>query len=333
MTKSSFSAYTVRKSSDGEVQSGMEVHSMETLPAGDVLVGVHYSSLNYKDAMAATANPAIAKSLPHVPGIDAAGVVVQSADGRFEPGTSVIVTGHELGVERWGGWSEYVQIPGDWVVPLPQGLSLEESMVLGTAGFTAAQCVQALERQKVKPGDGPIVVTGASGGVGSLSIMMLSQLGYHVIAVTGKLEQTEWLKSLGAKDVIDRISLSEPGPRPLLGAKYAGAVDTVGGKILSYLCKVIHHRGAIACCGLTAGPELELTVYPFILRGLTLCGVDSAWCPEPERAAIWNRLADEWKLRQFSDVKRIISLSEISKEVAAMLEGKSLGRVVIEMAR
>ncbi|WP_437191850.1 acrylyl-CoA reductase family protein [Planctomicrobium sp. SH527] len=326
-----FSCYYVQKNSDGTVSGSVQQRSCSELPSGNVRVRVHYSSLNFKDAMAASGNPTIAKLFPHVPGIDAAGVVEQSDDARFPVGTQVIATGHELGVERWGGWSELIQLPADWLVPLPAGLTLEESMIFGTAGFTAAQCVQALLHQGVSPDKGPVVVTGATGGVGVISVMLLAKLGFDVTAVTGKADQADWLKSLGAKEVAGRELLQDSKNRPLLSARFAGGVDTVGGDLLTNLCKMIHHRGCVACCGLTAGAELGLTVYPFILRGLTLAGIDSAWCPDDIRAMIWARLAGDWKPTTLQSVKRIVSLSDMTAEVQRILSGNNVGRVVISV--
>ncbi|HWL07131.1 MAG TPA: oxidoreductase [Planctomicrobium sp.] len=326
-----FSCYLVQTDSQGSVVAGIERRPRTELPPGDVLVRVRYSSLNYKDAMAATGNRAIAKSFPHVPGIDAAGIVQESTDPRFSPGMPVIVTGHELGVERWGGWSDFIRVPADWIVPLPQGLTLEESMIIGTAGFTAAQCVMALQHQNVTSDSGPVVVTGATGGVGSLAVMLLAQLGYHVVAVTGKSEQSSWLKTLGAKEIAGRDLFDDPKNRPLLSTKFAGGIDTVGGSILTNLCKMISHRGCVACCGVTAGAELGLTVYPFILRGLTLAGIDSAWCPDDLRADIWNKLAGPWKPQGLHTIKRVVPLAQMNNEVQKILNGNNVGRVVVQV--
>ncbi|SFI89933.1 oxidoreductase [Planctomicrobium piriforme] len=331
MTEPGFSCFVVRKGSDGSITASMERQPRSALPAGEVLIRVRYSSLNYKDAMAATGNAGIVKTFPHVPGIDAAGIVQESSDPRYTPGMQVIATGHELGVERWGGWSDYVRVPADWLVPLPAGLSLEEAMILGTAGFTAAQCVQALLHQGVMPEKGPVAVTGATGGVGSVAVMLLSQLGFQVVAVSGKGDQTNWLKSLGAAEVAGRDLLTDPKNRPLLSAKFAGGVDTVGGSVLTNLCKMIQHRGCVACCGVAGGGELGLTVYPFILRGLTLSGIDSAWCPDDVRAEIWKKLATTWKPKQLQAVKRIVPRSKMQPEVEKILKGENVGRVVVDV--
>ncbi|WP_437227204.1 acryloyl-CoA reductase [Planctomicrobium sp. SH661] len=326
-----FRCFMVRKEANGDVATGIEEHHRSELPSGDVLLKVRYSSLNYKDAMAATANPAIAKTLPHVPGIDAVGTVLESSDARFQPGDEVIATGHEFGVERWGGWGELLSAPGDWLVPLPSGLTALEAMTLGTAGFTAAQCVQALLHQGLTPEKGEIVVTGATGGVGSLAIMILSQLGFRTVAVSGKAEQHDWLKSIGASEVAGRDLLTEAKPRPLLNGRFAGGVDSVGGATLATLCKMIAHRGCVACCGMAGGNELQLTVFPFILRGLTLAGIDSAWCPDDLRAPLWQKLAQDWKLQNLDRIRTLATLEELPGFVKRILQGENVGRVVVAL--
>lgn len=331
MSATSLRCFVVRQNEQGQVTAGIEHPSLSELPAGDVLIQVRYSSLNYKDALAATGNPGVAKTFPHVPGIDAAGTVVESADPRFQPGDPVIATGHEYGVERWGGWATYLRSPGDWLVPLPKGLTLEESMILGTAGFTAAQCVDALLRHGVTPQQGEVVVTGATGGVGSLAVMLLAQLGFRVVAVSGKADQHDWLKSIGAAQIAGRELLTDVKPRPLLTARFAGGVDTVGGTVLSNMCKMITHRGCVACCGVAGGANLELTVFPFILRGLTLVGIDSAWCPDDERKLIWQKLAGEWKPRALHSARRLAKLDDLPALVEKILKGENVGRVVVDL--
>lgn len=325
----SFQCLVVRSHSDGEHECSLETREVDELPPGDVLIRVRASSLNYKDALAASGHPGIVKSFPHVPGIDAWGEVLMSRDSRFVPGQEVLVTGHELGVERWGGWSEQIRVPAEWVLPLPVGLTGLECMQLGTAGFTAAQCVQALQRQGISPNRGPIAVTGATGGVALISIMLLVKLGYEVVAITGKQDRAEWLRSLGAADVCGRDVL-KISSRPLQSGKFAGGVDTVGGPMLASLIKQTNHRGCIACCGVAGGADLPLTVYPFILRGITLAGIDSAWCPMPERQQIWNRLGSEWKL-DLGSICHTIPLAEAPRRAAEMLSGKTYGRTVIEI--
>jgi acrylyl-CoA reductase (NADPH) len=323
--------FLVEKQPDDSFRRSVATRPLSELPEGEVLIRVRYSSLNYKDALAATGHPGITKTFPHIPGIDAAGTVAESSHPRFQPGEEVIMTGHELGVERWGGWAEYVRVPGDWLVPLPEGLTLEESMILGTAGFTAAQCVQALLHQRVTPEKGEVLVTGATGGVGCLAVMILARLGYRVVAVTGKQDRHDWLKRLGAVEVAGRELLEESKPRPLQPARFAGGIDTVGGAVLSSLVKRIGHRGCVACCGVAGGAALSLTVYPFILRGVTLAGIDSAWCPDEERPGLWQHLASDWKPQHLDEVKRHVPLEEMEPHVEAILQGQNTGRVVVDV--
>ncbi|WP_437186576.1 acryloyl-CoA reductase [Planctomicrobium sp. SH668] len=326
-----FSCFLVRQNEQGKIHSAVEEKFRSELPQSDVLLQVEYSSLNYKDAMAATGNPAIAKNFPHIPGIDAAGIVLESRDPRYRPGDRVIATGHEFGVERWGGWSQYLTAPANWLVPLPAGMTTLEAMTFGTAGFTAAQSVLALLHQGITPDKGRIVVSGATGGVGCLSVMILKHLGFDVVAVSGKPERSEWLKSLGAAEVVGRQFLSDKSDRPLLKGEFAGGIDTVGGSVLTNLCKRIAHRGCVACCGMAGGNVLGLTVFPFILRGLTLTGIDSAWCPDDLRAGIWKRLASDWKLPNLQDVRTLVGLTELNQVVDDMLGSRNVGRVVVDL--
>lgn len=326
----SFKALTVRKSHDGSVTSAVELHTESELPSGDVTIRVERSAINYKDALAATGHAGIVKSFPHVPGIDAAGTVVESSSPDFKSGDAVFTTGHELGVERWGGWSELIRVPANSVLPLPVGLTIDEAMTLGTAGFTAAQCIAALQHHGVAPDSGEVVVTGATGGVGSLAVRILSKLGFQVVAITGKTTQHDWLRSLGAARVALRDEFLNVPDRPLVSATIAGGIDTVGGTMLSTLLRMIRQRGCVACCGMAGGTELATTVYPFILRGVTLAGIDSAWCPDHLRPALWNRLASDWKPRALLSETRTIGLTEIPSHVAAMLAGRTIGRTLID---
>ena len=329
MLPETFRCFLVRKTGHGDIESGVERRPIRELPAGNVLLQVRYSSLNYKDAMAAVGHQGIVKNFPHVPGIDAAGTVLESSDPRFQPGSEVIATGHELGVERWGGWAEYIRIPGDWVLPLPQGLSLEEAMTLGTAGFTAAQCVWALLHHGLTPESGTVLVTGASGGVGSLSVSLLSQLGYRVVAMSGKPDRRGWLQQLGAAEVVGRDTLPDD-ERPLSSARFSAGIDTIGGRTLSSLVKSVSHRGCVACCGVAGGADLVLTVYPFILRGVTLAGIDSAWCPRDRRGEIWEKLASEWKPERLEMLRQIARLDDIPTRVEQILAGQIAGRVLVD---
>ncbi len=323
-----FEAFVVEQVGE-EVQAEVQRRAWTDLPPGDVLIRVSHSSLNYKDALAASGHRGIVKAFPHVPGIDAAGTVVESSDPSFQPGDEVIATGREIGVERWGAWSEYLRVPAAWVQPIPEGLTRQEAMTLGTAGFTAAQCVAALVEHGVTPASGEIVVTGATGGVGCLSIGILSKLGYRVVAVSGKQSQTEWLHEIGAERVLSREEFVSTTARPLLTAAWAGGIDAVGGAALTTLLRSTMHRGCVAACGVVGGAELPLTVYPFILRGVTLAGIDSAWCPDERRTEIWRRLGHEWKPPGLSQLAREVALPNVATAVSEMLAGQVTGRTVV----
>lgn len=324
-----FRALRVEKDGDRFSRSVQELPE-STLPAHPVEVEVAYSSLNYKDALSATGNPGVTKSYPHTPGIDAAGRVVASEDGRFREGDEVIVTSYDLGMNTPGGFGERIRVPAEWVVPLPPGLSLREAMVLGTAGLTAGLCVDALLEGGLKP-DGPVVVTGASGGVGSVAVALLAHLGFETWASTGTEAAHEWLGQLGASKVIARPELSEVSERPLLKSRFAGAVDTVGGDTLANLVKSLSYRGSVAACGLVGGAELPLTVFPFILRGVSLLGIDSAECPMELRQRVWQRFAGAWKL-ELSAITEAVSLEGLDTKINAILAGETEGRVLVEVA-
>jgi putative YhdH/YhfP family quinone oxidoreductase len=330
MTSSkSFPCYMVRKGADGRVTAGVEAITFDELPPGDVVVRVEYSSLNYKDALASQGHPGVVRNFPHIPGIDCAGTVVESASPDYRPGDEVLITGYELGAGHWGGYSAYVRVPAEWVVPLPTGLTVRDAMIYGTAGFTAAQCVDALLRHGLRPERGPVVVTGATGGVGCLAVAILAKLGFDVAAVTGKPDQHDWLKRLGANTILDRSDVNEESDRPLLQAQWAGAVDTVGGVPLATLLRSVEHRGCVAACGLVAGAELNLSVYPFILRGVTLAGIDSAKCPRPERMEMWRKLAGDWRVANLDGIANERTLGELPDRIAAILAGKIVGRTLV----
>jgi putative YhdH/YhfP family quinone oxidoreductase len=321
--------FLVRNTVDDRIESGLEDRPLDELPAGDVLIRVAYSSLNYKDALAAKGHPGVARSLPHVPGIDAAGIVVESSSERFCPGEEVLVTSFELGVERWGGWAEYIRVPADWVLRLPAGLTLEEAMIYGTAGLTAGLCVRELQRHEIASDSGEIVVSGATGGVGVLAVRLLAKLGYQVVAVTGKADRHAWLRGGGAARVVGREEILDDSKKPLLSGRWAGAVDTVGGDMLANLLRSTRHEGCIAACGLVGGADLHTTVYPFILRGVKLAGVECAWCPHTRRLEIWERLAGAWKLDGLADLATTVPLEDIGEQVDRILAGRMVGRVVV----
>lgn len=330
MTDAQFRCFVVEKDGAGNIAGHVTSRNRDDLPPGDVTIRVAWSSLNYKDALAASGHGGIVRKFPHVPGIDAAGEVVESSAPEYPAGTQVLVTGHELGSGRWGGWSELIRVPAEWVVPLPTGLSLRESMIFGTAGFTAAQCVAALQLNGVKPDSGEVVVTGATGGVGCLSVMLLGKLGYQVVAVTGKPELSERLRAWGAKRILRREDVISDSPKPLLTASWAGAVDTVGGATLATLLRATQLDGCVAACGLVGGVELALTVYPFILRGVTLAGIDSGSCPRGPRLEIWRRLAGEWKPEGLESLVTVTGLDSVSEHVQSMLRGQVSGRVLVQ---
>ena len=328
-TATPFPCYLVRRDADGRVRARVEPITQDDLPDGDVLIRAHYSSLNYKDALACQGHPGVVRAFPHVPGIDCAGAVVESASDQFMPGDEVLVTGYELGAGHWGGFSAFVRVPAEWVVPLPAGLSVRDAMVYGTAGFTAAQSVTAIVERGIEPARGPVLVTGATGGVGSLAVAILAKLGYEVEAVTGKPEQEDWLRRLGAKRVLGREQILDESDRPLLAARWAAAVDTVGGKPLATVLRSTQYRGCVAACGLVAGAELELTVYPFILRGVTLAGIDSAKCPRPQRLEMWQKLAGPWRVERLDELADEITLDELPDRVQKILAGRLVGRTLV----
>lgn len=326
-----FPCYMVRKGPDDSITASVEEIGLDDLPPGDVVIRVAYSSLNYKDALAATGHPGVAKRLPHVPGIDAAGVVASSDSEAFPVGQEVLITGYSLGETRYGGWAGYVRMPAENVVPLPEGLSLFESMALGTAGFTAAQSVLAIEERSIDPGRGPVLVTGATGGVGSFAVSLLSRAGYEVVAVTGKADAHDYLTQLGASRIAARDEVNDTSNKPLLKACWSSAVDTTGGNILGTILRSTDHRGVVAACGLVAGTEIPMTVYPFLLRGVNLVGIDSAQCPMDQRRSLWARLAGEWKLEDLETISRTVSLDQLGDCVTEILGGKVRGRIVVAL--
>lgn len=330
MSNEHFSAYLVEDTADG-VRGSLQRLPSERLPAGDVLIRVQWSSLNYKDALAATGHPGVVRQLPHVPGIDAAGIVESSSSSDYQAGDRVLVTGYELGQSHWGAWAEYVRVPSSWIVPQPPGLTAREAMILGTAGFTAAQCVMAIQRNEVGPEMGEVVVTGATGGVGSLSVRLLAKLGYRVVAVTGKKDWHEQLRRWGAARVMDRSEVCDTSERPMLRGQWAGGVDTVGGVTLATLLRSTRYGGCIAACGLVGGAELQMSVYPFLLRGVTLAGVASADCPYPRRLEIWNKLAGEWRLSELDSQVTEVPLDDVDREVRRILNGEQVGRVIVRI--
>ncbi|QDU58104.1 YhdH/YhfP family quinone oxidoreductase [Aeoliella mucimassa] len=327
-----FKAIMVERVND-DVTQQIKTLTLDDLPTGEVVIEVQYSSMNYKDALAYNGHPGVARTLPHVPGIDCAGKVVESSDDRYAVGDIVLVTGYSLGAEAWGGWSQLVRVPADWVVPMPESLDPRRAMAIGTAGFTAAQSVAQIVYRDITPDDGPVVVTGATGGVGIWSVAILAKLGYQVTAVTGKSEQAALLKELGAAEIVGRDAVNDTSDRPLLKSQWAAAVDTVGGTPLTTILRSTKHRGCVTACGLVAGADLPLTVHPFILRGVTLAGIDSAKCPRPMRMEMWDKLSGDWQLDLPETLLTEIGLSEVDDRVQQIMSGKVLGRTLVVPGR
>jgi acrylyl-CoA reductase (NADPH) len=302
------------------------------LDAGEVLIRVAYSSINFKDALAATGAGKIIRRFPCVGGIDLSGTVVESSDPRFKPGDPVIATSFDIGVAHHGGYAEFARVPADWVVPLPEGLSLYESMALGTAGFTAALAIVRMEENGLRPEKGAVIVTGATGGVGSLAVDMLARRGYHVVALTGKESEAAYLRSLGASEVMLRQELDLAKIRPLDRARWAGAVDNLGGDVLAWIASTMQQAGTIASIGLAASMSLNTTVAPFILRGVSLLGIDSGYIREPYRTGVWQRLATDLRPPHLGDMARKIAFAELSATFDEYIAGRAKGRVVVEIA-
>jgi putative YhdH/YhfP family quinone oxidoreductase len=331
MLPETFRCYLVTKDAAGNVAGQITRRRLAELPPGEVLIRVDWSSLNYKDALAATGHPGVNRVFPHIPGVDAAGTVADSGVSEFSEDDPVLVTGFDMGANRWGGFAEYVRVPHDWIVPLPFPLSLRDSMSLGTAGLTAAMAVDALRKHDVAPDRGEVVVTGASGGVGSIAVALLAKLGYQVAAVTGKVSAHDYLKKLGASQILDRQAVDETSGKPLLSGRWAGAVDTVGGNILGTLIRATRHAGCVAACGLAGGTGLPVTVFPFILRGVTLSGIEAAWVPTSLRSEIWDRLAVQWKLDNLDAIARPVDLEQLPAKIPEILAGRITGRVVVRV--
>jgi len=331
MPDKSYNALVVEETSPRTFTRDIQSKSISGLPDGDLLIKVHYSSLNYKDALSASGNRGVTRHYPHVPGIDAAGVVEESDNANFSPGDKVIATGFDLGMNIAGGFGQFIRIPAGWALHCPQKLSLRESMIYGTAGFTAALSVEKLVHHPVLPKQGKILISGATGGVGSIAISIMAKLGYNITAVSGKPEAKDFLTSLGANEIISRQQAACSPEKLLLKEKWAGAIDTVGGEILASAIKSTTYGGAVTCCGNVASPELPLSVYPFILRGVSLLGIDSAKCPIRTRQIIWQKLAGEWKLENLDSLATECQLTELSGLIERMLQGRQTGRVIVNL--
>ena len=325
-----FRAFVVNKNDD-DFTLGVEQWEDDQLPAGDVTVAVEWSDLNYKDGLACTPNGRVVTSYPMVPGIDFAGTVVESSDARFSAGDAVVATGYELGTGHAGGYAERVRVPADWLVPLPDGLSGEEAMVLGTAGLTAAMSIDAIEQAGITPEAGPVVVTGATGGVGSTAVAMLAARGYTVAASTGKTEAHDFLRELGASEILDRAELAEESRRPLESERWAAAVDPVGGSTTASILRQTKYGGAVALSGLTGGVPVSTNVMPFILRGVSLVGIESVYYPQERRPALWQRMADDLAGGKLLDlIEERIALEAVPDAAAKILAGGVRGRILVQ---
>ena len=309
--------------------NSIEKRNIADLPNNDTLIKVKYSSLNYKDALSASGNKGVTRNYPHTPGIDAAGIIEETSGNVFKPGDEVIVTGYDMGMNTFGGFGEYIKVPQEWIVKKPDNLSLSESMAFGTAGLTAGLCLRKLLSHGLKPEDGDVFVTGVTGGVGIIALMLFKKLGFNVTAITGKLNQEEFLKNLGAIQVIDRNTLDLDLISPLQKPIYSGGIDAVGGKILANLICSTSQRAAIACCGMVGGLSLDTSIFPFILRGLSLFGIDSAESLIDVKKEIWSNFSSSWKLENIDKNIKDISLDELPNEIEKILKGNQIGRVRI----
>lgn len=325
-----FRALVTSRNAEGKFASEVKFRKISDLPQHDLLIKVLYSGLNYKDALSASGHNGITRRFPHTPGIDAAGIVAESGNPDFRPGDEVIVTGYDLGMNTDGGFAEYIRVPSSWAVHRPDGLSLKECMAIGTSGFTAASAIYEFIRHGVKPGDGRVLITGATGAVGSMAVSMLSGLGYHVVASSGKPEAAEMLKAAGAKEIIGREEVDDHSGKGLLPARWVAALDTVGGNTLSTVLLSTADRGIVANCGMIASGKLEVPVFPFILRAVRLVGIASAETPMPRRLEIWDLISKKLKPKNPGQLYKSISLDEVPAELELMLQGKQTGKKIVE---
>lgn len=330
MSDKTFKAFRVEENSEGNFSSNVTEVPVSFLPNHEVLIQVQFSSLNYKDALSASGNKGVTRNYPHIPGIDAAGTVVEDSSGSFKEGQKVIATGQDLGSNTPGGFGQLIRVPKEWVVRLPSGLDLETSMKYGTAGFTAMYGIKRLQRELISPQDGKVLVTGATGGVGSLAVFFLSELGYEVVAATGKTEKADFLKELGAAEVIHRDKITDVEDSFLLSREWNGAIETVGGKMLDAVIRQTNHDGSVACCGNILGHELKTSIYPFILRGVSLLGIDSAICKMPMRLKIWESIAAMNQNKLPDNFSKKVNLEGLQEEVGTILRGQQSGRVLVE---
>lgn len=331
MSRKTFQAMVVEETENGHFFRQIASRNVDDLPAGDVLVRVKYSSLNYKDVLSAIGNRGVTKKYPHTPGIDAAGVIEETQSNKFQAGEQVIVTSYDLGMNTSGGFAEYIRVPSDWVVKKPANLSLRESMIYGTAGFTAALSVYRLIGHGISSDQGEVLVSGATGGVGGIAVSILSKAGYQVVAINGKIDREQYLLELGASRVISIEEASDTSGKPLLKELWAGVIDTVGGEILATAIKSTDYGGGVTCCGNVASHELPLNVYPFILRGVTLMGIDSQNCPMSIRTEVWQKIADEWNIDHLDALTTEISLYDLNERIELILQRKHKGRTIVKL--
>lgn len=331
MENKTFRALQTRADDTGEYQSAVIQKSTTDLPQGEVLIRVHYSSLNYKDALSAKGNKGVTRQYPHTPGVDAAGVVEESSVSEWQPGDEVIVTGFDLGMNTSGGFAEYISVPAKWVIKLPEGLTLKQAMIYGTAGFTAGLSVAALLHNNITPQNGPVAVSGATGGVGSVAVAILAKLGYHVIAISSKESAHNFLKTIGAGEVIPRAEVEDTSGKALLKPRFAAAIDTVGGNVLATLIKSLNYGGVATTCGMVNGGDVHTTVYPFILKGIQLVGIDSVELPLAKRLPVWQKLANEWKPDVLDSLVQEIDLEQLPQYIEQIFKGQMQGRVVVKL--
>ena len=324
-------AFLVEKIGDKEFVADIKEVAIPKCGENEIVIKVTYSSLNYKDALSSVGNPGVTRNFPHITGIDVAGTVYESTSPIFKVGERVLVTGYDMGMNTNGGHAEFVKIPADWVARIPDAISDKEIMTFGTAGLTAALSINELIDNGVKPESGSILVTGATGGVGSIAVSILSKIGFNVVAISGKEEKIEYLKRIGASEVILRDTFNEEAKKPMMGEKYAGVVDTVGGEVLANALKYIKYDGVATCCGLTSSHELNTNVFPLILRGVRLIGIDSVECKLEKKQAAWEKIASRWKINTLSSITNEITLNEVKDAYSLLLAGKAVGRYVVRI--
>ncbi len=324
-------AFLVEKIGDKEFTADVKEVAIPKCGENEIVIKVTYSSLNYKDALSSVGNPGVTRNFPHITGIDVAGTVYESTSSIFKVGERVLVTGYDMGMNTNGGHAEFVKIPADWVARIPDAITDKEIMTFGTAGLTAALSVNELMDNGVRPESGSILVTGATGGVGSIAVSILSKIGFTVIAISGKEEKIDYLKRIGASEVILRDTFNEEAKKPMMAEKYAGVVDTVGGEVLANALKYIKYDGVATCCGLTSSHELNTNVFPFILRGVRLIGIDSVECKLEKKQAAWEKIASKWKIDTLSNITNEITLNEVKDAYSLLLAGKAVGRYVVRI--